>query len=65
MITSNPDVQGGDPCLEGRRFTVAQALAEIADSGIDEFCEDFDISKEEVVSMLRHLSLKVNEIKFP
>lgn len=65
MIVSNPDICGGEPCLEGRRITVAQVLSEIADIGIDEFCEDFDVRKSEVISMLHHLSSKVNELKFP
>jgi len=42
--------------LRGHRITVAQVLAEIADSSVDDFCKNFDISKDKVDLMLRELS---------
>jgi uncharacterized protein (DUF433 family) len=57
-ITIDPDIRGGVPVMKGTRFTVAQALAELAEtSGVTEFAEEFDIDPTVVRNMLGGLSL--------
>jgi uncharacterized protein (DUF433 family) len=57
-IDIDPEIRGGVPVLHGTRFTVAQALAELAETScLTEFSEEFDIDVEVVKNMLIGLSL--------
>jgi uncharacterized protein (DUF433 family) len=57
-IDIDPEIRGGVPVLRGTRFTVAQALAELAElSGVTEFSEEFDIDPQVVKDMLDGLAL--------
>jgi uncharacterized protein (DUF433 family) len=57
-IDIDPEIRGGVPVLHGTRFTVSQALAELADTScLTDFAENFDIDVEVVKNMLVGLSL--------
>ena len=54
----NPRRRGGVPVLKGTRFTISQALAELADSsGVEEVAQNFDIDADAIREMLEGLSL--------
>ncbi len=54
----NPRRRGGVPVLKGTRFTISQALAELADSsGVNEVAQNFDIDANALKEMLEGLSL--------
>jgi uncharacterized protein (DUF433 family) len=54
----NPRRRGGVPVLKGTRFTISQALAELADSsGVDEVAKNFDVDASAIKEMLEGLSL--------
>jgi uncharacterized protein (DUF433 family) len=54
----NPRRRGGVPVLKGTRFTISQALAELADSsGVNEVAQHFDIDANALKEMLEGLSL--------
>jgi uncharacterized protein (DUF433 family) len=54
----NPRRRGGVPVLKGTRFTVSQALAELADSsGVSEVAQNFDVDANTIKEMLEGLSL--------
>ncbi len=54
----NPRRRGGVPVLKGTRFTVSQALAELADSsGVSEVAQNFDVDANTIKEMLDGLSL--------
>lgn len=57
-VDIDPEIRGGVPVLKGTGFTVAQALAELAElSGVTELSEEFGIDAEVVRGMLGGLSL--------
>lgn len=57
-VDVDPDIHGGVPVLHGTRFTVSQALAEIAETrGPADFAEDFGLDVESVRRLLVALSL--------
>ena len=54
----NTKRRGGVPVLKGTRFTLSQALAELADSsGAEEVARNFDIDVNIIKEMLEGLSL--------
>jgi uncharacterized protein (DUF433 family) len=60
-VEINPQRRGGIPVLTGTRFTVAQTLAELAESsGVDEIADRFELDKEVIRNMPYGLSLLVN-----
>ena len=57
-VDIDPEIHGGMPVLHGTRFTVSQALAELAETkGPSDFAEDFDLNPESVRNLLMALSL--------
>jgi uncharacterized protein (DUF433 family) len=57
-VEINPRRRGGVPVLKGTRFTVAQTLAELADtSGVDEVARNYDLDANVIRKMLEGLSL--------
>jgi uncharacterized protein (DUF433 family) len=57
-VDVDPDRRGGVPLLKGTGFTVAQALAELADgSGVPELAERFNLDPEVIREILNGLSL--------
>lgn len=61
-VEVNPQVRGGVPVLRGTRFTVSEAMAELADSrGVSEVAENFDLNEELIRELLSGLSLLLNQ----
>ena len=61
-VEVDPDRRGGVPVLRGTRFTVAEALAELAESsGVREVAENFDLPDDALRDMLNSLSLLLNQ----
>jgi uncharacterized protein (DUF433 family) len=57
-VEIDPNRRGGIPVLKGTRFTVGQALAELADSaGVPEVAERFDLDEEQIRDLLYGLAL--------
>jgi uncharacterized protein (DUF433 family) len=60
-VDIDPDVRGGVPVLRGTRFTVSEALAEIADSdAIEDVSRNFDLELSSLRELLSGLSLLLN-----
>jgi len=58
VVQINPRRWGGVPVLKGSRFTVSQALAELAQSSaVTELAENYDLNAENIREMLNGLSL--------
>ena len=58
VVQINPRRAGGVPVLAGTRFTVAQTLAELAEStGVSEVADNYDLNPETIREMLNGLSL--------
>lgn len=58
VVEIDPDVRGGLPVLVGTRFTIAQVLAELADThGVDEVASEFDLDADAIRSLLNGMSL--------
>src|SRR6266568_885309 len=54
--------RGGVPVLRGTRVTVAEVLAEIADSsGVQEIADNFKLDAEQVKGVISALSLLVSQ----
>jgi uncharacterized protein (DUF433 family) len=57
-VEFDPNRRGGVPVLKGTRFTVAQTLAELADSaGVPEVASEFDLDEETIRRLLYGLAL--------
>jgi uncharacterized protein (DUF433 family) len=57
-VEIDPKRRGGIPVLKGTRFTVAQTLAELADStGVPEVANRFDLDEEVIRELLYGLAL--------
>jgi uncharacterized protein (DUF433 family) len=57
-VTADPEIRGGRLVLMDTGFTVAQTLAELADSsGVEEVAEDFNLSADTIRKLLNGLSL--------
>jgi uncharacterized protein (DUF433 family) len=57
-VEIDPNRRGGIPVLKGTRFTVGQALAELADSaGVPEVAGRFDLDEELIRGLLYGLAL--------
>jgi|SRR5271166_2970459 len=57
-VEIDPKRRGGIPVLKGTRFTVGQALAELADStGVPEVANRFDLNEETIRELLYGLAL--------
>jgi uncharacterized protein (DUF433 family) len=57
-VEIDPNRRGGVPVLKGTRFTVAQTLAELADSsGVPEIANEFDLDEETIRQLLYGLAL--------
>jgi uncharacterized protein (DUF433 family) len=56
FIEVNSLCVGGAPALAGRRFTLSQLVAEIAEDSLMRVCEDFDLDRDEVVGALNQLA---------
>jgi uncharacterized protein (DUF433 family) len=60
-VEIDPRRRGGVPVLRGTRVTVAEALAEVADScGVQEVADNFDLDSESLRCLLNSLSLLLN-----
>jgi uncharacterized protein (DUF433 family) len=60
-VDVDPHRRGGVPVLKGTRFTVSEALAEIADTtAIAELTRRFDLDHDVLKDMLNGLSLLLN-----
>jgi uncharacterized protein (DUF433 family) len=58
VVQIDPDRHGGVPVLRGTRFTVAQALAELAESsGVEEVATNYDLDVETIRATLTGLSM--------
>jgi uncharacterized protein (DUF433 family) len=61
-VEVDPHRRGGVPVLRGTRFTVAEALAELAESsGVHQVAENFDLDDEVLRDLLNSLSLLLNQ----
>jgi uncharacterized protein (DUF433 family) len=57
-VEIDPKRRGGIPVLKGTRFTVAQTLAELADStGVPEVANRFDLDEDTIRELLYGLAL--------
>lgn len=62
-IEQNPNRCGGRPTIRGTRFTVAQLLAELAETdggarNVEEICRDFELPLEVVKGALQEISVQ-------
>lgn len=58
IVEIDADKCGGLPVLTGTRFTIAQVLAELADTnGADEVAEEFDLDADAIRQVLNGMSL--------
>jgi uncharacterized protein (DUF433 family) len=58
VVQIDPDRHGGVPVLKGTRFTVAQTLAELADSsGVTELAANYNLDAKTIRDTLTGLSL--------
>jgi uncharacterized protein (DUF433 family) len=61
VVEVDPERRGGIPVLRGTRFTVAQVLAELAETeGAEEVAENFDLEARVIRDLLNALSLLLN-----
>jgi uncharacterized protein (DUF433 family) len=61
-VEVDPSRRGGVPVLKGTRVTVAETLAEVAESrGVQDVAENFDLDAEQLKSILNGLSLLLNQ----
>ncbi len=60
-VETRTDKCGGVPVLRGTRFTIAQILAELAESGsVTDLAENFDLNPDDVSKALHALSAALN-----
>lgn len=61
-VDIDPNIRGGVPVLKGTRFTVSEALAEIADSeAVEDISRNFDLELSSLKELLNGLSLLLNQ----
>lgn len=61
-VEVDPKRRGGVPVLRGTRVTVAEALAEIAESAaIQDVADNFDLGSEQLKEVVNGLSLLMNQ----
>jgi uncharacterized protein (DUF433 family) len=61
-VVVDPEIRGGRPVLLGTGFTVAQTLAELADSsGVEEVADNFSLNTETIRKLLNALSLRFEQ----
>lgn len=67
MITTDPDVMGGAPCLRGVRIPMTTVVAMVADGmTADEIIADLpDLTPEDVTEALRYAAEAVRERALP
>ena len=41
------EIRGGEPCVGGTRFSVAQLIAELADHALRKVCEEYNLPYQE------------------
>jgi uncharacterized protein (DUF433 family) len=61
VVDVDPERRSGIPVLRGTRFTVAQVLAELAETeGVEELAENFDLDVHKIKDLLNGFSLLLN-----
>lgn len=57
-VEIDPQKRGGVPVLRGTRFTIAQVLAELADTdGVDQVAESYELEADLIREVLEGMSL--------
>ena len=55
-ITIDPEMMGGMPCLEGYRIPVATMLTEIAENGIHETADEWELPEGELKILIKDIA---------
>ena len=63
LTEANPRKCGGKLTIRDTRFTVAQLIAEIADSRHDEVCDNYDLDNDDVMKILHSVAVAIDALQ--
>ncbi|MBU0466857.1 MAG: DUF433 domain-containing protein [Nanoarchaeota archaeon] len=52
MIVSEEGYYNGEPRIKGNRITVANVVANVSEMGLEEYCSDFDLARDNVLGAI-------------
>lgn len=53
-VISDKDIMHGEPTLAGHRINVAHVVANVNESGLEHYVENFNISKKNVIEAIEY-----------